>query len=66
MQASWLRPTMAIMGGCTPAGFLTLIAILSDGHINLDKFVWALLAGGGAALGFCFGNLATRGRFGFR
>jgi hypothetical protein len=54
------------MGACTIPGLLTLVAILGDGNVHLDKAVWVLLALGGGALGWCLGNYFARGRFGFR
>ena len=66
MRRGWLRPTMAVMGACTPSGFLTLVTILGGGHLNLHTAVWALLGVAGGVLGFCLGNLGSSGRFGFR
>ena len=61
-----MRPMVAIMGACTIPGLLTLVAILGDGNIRLDKAIWVVLALGGGGLGWCLGNLLSRGRFGFR
>ena len=64
--ATGARPIVAVMGACTIPGLLTLVAILGDGNIHLDKAIWLLLALGGGGVGWCLGNLFSRGRFGFR
>jgi len=64
--ATWPRPVVAFMGACTIPGLLTLVAILGEGNIHLDKAVWVLLAIGGGVIGWCLGNFFSCGRFGFR
>jgi hypothetical protein len=48
----WLKGVMGFAGACTPGGFLFLLALVADTHINFDKAVWFVLAAGGGAAGW--------------
>lgn len=57
--SSWPRWVMAFMGACTPGGFLFLVALLTEEHINMERPAWFILAAVGGAAGWFLGKRAA-------
>lgn len=57
---TWFRCITAAMGACTPGGFLFLLALVTDGNVNMPHAAWFAMAAVGGVAGFFLPNLLKR------